>query len=218
MEGTAEEKKAMTFTDFLRVRFKGLLDPIGKFLNKMGLKPNMLTVFGLIGNIIAAYILARGEIFWGGVLVLLMGPIDALDGTMAKLRGEPTRFGAFVDSVSDRYSELFIFGGILFYYVQQQAWIGAILAYIAAIGSLMVSYTRARAEALNYEAKIGIMSRVERYIVLVPCLLIGRPMIALVILAVLANFTALQRVWHVRRQAYQANDIVGLKENKTPKP
>ncbi|NTW44626.1 MAG: hypothetical protein HGB14_09395, partial [Anaerolineaceae bacterium] len=85
MNRTAE-KKNMSFSDFMRVRFKGLLDPIAGFLNKIGLKPNMVTIFGLIGNIVAAYLLAIGEITWGGIVVLVFAPIDALDGTMARLR------------------------------------------------------------------------------------------------------------------------------------
>ena len=211
MTGTAEKKK-LSFTDFLRVRFKGLLDPIGRFLNKIGLKPNMVTIFGLIGNFGAALLIASGYITWGGILVLIMAPIDALDGTMARLREEPTRFGGFVDSVTDRYSELLTLGGLLFYFSQQSSNLGVILSFLAAAGSIMVSYTRARAEALNYDAKIGLLTRVERYFVLIPGLIFNIPMIALWILAILTNFTAFQRIWYVRKQAYLSNDIVGIKD------
>ena len=109
----------MTLTDFLRSRFKGVLDPIALFLNRIGLMPNTVTILGLAGNTLGAYFLARGQMTLGGILIFLMGPIDALDGTMARLRGDPTEFGAFVDSVTDRYSELVIFGGLLYYYLQQ---------------------------------------------------------------------------------------------------
>jgi CDP-diacylglycerol--glycerol-3-phosphate 3-phosphatidyltransferase len=208
------EKKTMSFTDFLRVRFKGLLDPIGAFLNRLGLKPNMVTVFGLIGTIVAAFLLARGQITWGGLLLVIMAPIDALDGTMARLRNEPTRFGGFVDSVTDRYAELVVFGGLLIHYVQLDAPVLSVLAYLAAAGSILVSYTRARAESLQYEAKIGLMTRVERYLILIPCLIFNRADIALWILAIATNFTALQRIWSVRRQAYAARDVVGLKDKE----
>lgn len=213
MDRTAE-KKTMSFTDFLRVRFKGLLDPIGAFLNRLGLKPNMVTVFGLIGTIVAAFLLARGQITWGGLLLVIMAPIDALDGTMARLRNEPTRFGGFVDSVTDRYAELVVFGGLLIHYVQLDAPVLSVLAYLAAAGSILVSYTRARAESLQYEAKIGLMTRVERYLILIPCLIFNRADIALWILAIATNFTALQRIWSVRRQAYAARDVVGLKDKE----
>jgi CDP-diacylglycerol--glycerol-3-phosphate 3-phosphatidyltransferase len=146
-----------------------------------------------------------------------MAPIDALDGTMARLRNEPTRFGGFVDSVTDRYSELLIFGGLLYHFSVQDSNTGVILAFLAAAGSLMVSYTRARAEALNYDAKIGILTRVERYIVLIPGLVFNFPLIALWILAILTNFTAWQRIWYVRKQAYLSQDIVGFKVNQKEK-
>lgn len=212
MDSAAKNKK-LSFTDFLRVRFKGLLDPIASFLNKLGLKPNMVTIIGLLGTMVGSYLLARGEITWGGIVVMVMAPIDALDGTMARLRNEPTRFGGFVDSVTDRYSELLIFGGLLIHYTQVGLTLPIILTYLAAAGSIMVSYTRARAEALNYEAKVGILTRVERYLLLIPCLIFNIPLVALWILAVLTNFTAIQRIYAVRKQAYAMNDIVG-KKNK----
>jgi CDP-diacylglycerol--glycerol-3-phosphate 3-phosphatidyltransferase len=139
----------------------------------------------------------------GGILILLMGPVDALDGTMARLRGESSEFGAFVDSVTDRYSELVIFGGLLYFYLQQGEWLPALLAYVAAAGSILVSYTRARAQSLGHETKVGLLTRMERYLVLAPALVFNLPQVALWILAILANLTALQRILDVRRQAHQ---------------
>jgi hypothetical protein len=101
-------------TDTTRVVFKSILDPIGKFLNRLGLMPNHLTLLGVLGNIIGTYFVAIGQMTIGGIIILLMGPIDALDGTMARLRGMSSKFGAFVDSVSDLYSELIIFGGFIY--------------------------------------------------------------------------------------------------------
>jgi CDP-diacylglycerol--glycerol-3-phosphate 3-phosphatidyltransferase len=197
------EKKRTSFSDFLRVRFKGILDPIGAFVNKLGIKPNTVTIFGLIGNFIGAGLIATGQITWGGIVVLLMGPVDALDGTMARLRGEPTKFGGFVDSVTDRYSELVILGGLLLYFLGQQNWLACALVYLAAAGSVLVSYVKARAESLGFECKVGLLTRVERYLVLAPALVINQPLIALWIIAVLANFTAFQRILYVRQQAHQ---------------
>lgn len=201
------KKDSMTFTDFLRVRFKGVLDPIASFLNRLGLMPNTVTLLGLLGNTVGAYLLATGDITLGGIIILLMGPVDALDGTMARLRGMSSDFGAFVDSVTDRYSELVIFGGLLFYCLQQQNWLGAGLAYVAAAGSILVSYTRARAQSLHMEAKVGLFSRVERFLLLAPCLVFNQPMIALWALAILTNLTAVQRIWHVRKQAYEREGL-----------
>ncbi len=200
MENT-EKKKKISLTTRLRGLFKWILDPIGGFLNKIGLTPNSITMLGLLGNIVAAFFLAQGEIVWGGVIVLVMWPVDALDGTMARLRGEPTDFGGFVDSVTDRYSELVIFAGLLYYFILQANTLAAMLVFASASGSILVSYTRARAEALDFDAKIGALTRVERYLVLAPCLIFNVPLVAMWIIAILANFTALQRIFYVRKQA-----------------
>lgn len=203
VEHAAERRERPTLTDQLRARFKGILDPIGAFLNRLGLKPNTVTLLGLVGNTVGAIFLAKGNMTVGGILILLMGPIDALDGTMARLRGEPGEFGAFVDSVTDRYSELVIFGGLLFYYLQQGEWVPALLAYLAAAGSVLVSYTRARAQSLGHETKVGMLTRFERYLVLAPALVFNLPKVALWILAVFANLTAVQRIFDVRRKAHR---------------
>ncbi|UCD41464.1 MAG: CDP-alcohol phosphatidyltransferase family protein, partial [Chloroflexota bacterium] len=150
MEQASEDKKRITFTDQMRLRFRGVLDPIGAFLNRIGLMPNTMTILGLIGNTVGAILLAQGRMTAGGLIILAMGPVDALDGTMARLRGEPSEFGAFVDSVTDRYSELVIFGGLLIYYVLQGNWTAALVTYLAAAGSVLVSYVRARASSLGY--------------------------------------------------------------------
>jgi CDP-diacylglycerol--glycerol-3-phosphate 3-phosphatidyltransferase len=194
--------KPTTLTDRLRLMFKWFLDPVGGFLNRIGLMPNTMTLLGLAGTTLGAYFLARGDMLWGGLLVLIMVPIDALDGTMARLRGEASDFGAFVDSVSDRYSELIILGGLVYYFLAINDHIGAMLSFIAAAGSVLVSYVKARAEGLGYTAKIGILTRVERYLVLAPSLLFNQPFIGVMLIAVLANFTALQRIWYVRAQAH----------------
>ncbi len=196
-------KEPVTFTDYLRKTFKHILDPIAAFLNRLGLSPNTVTILGLAGNFVGAYFLMTGNLTVGGIIILLMGPIDALDGTMARLRGEPTVFGAFVDSVTDRYSELVILGGLLFHFLLTGDFYGAALTYLAAAGSVLVSYIRARAQSVGFDTKIGILSRVERFLVLVPCLIFNFPLIALWILAIFTNFTALQRIWHVRKQFYE---------------
>src|SRR5512147_2707101 len=191
-----------TFTDYLRLWFKWVLDPLGGFFNRLGLTPNAMTMFGLLGNSVDAHFLATGNMLTGGILVLLMTPIDALDGTMARLRGESSDFGAFVDSVSDRYSELIIYGGLLYHFLRLGEPLGGMLVFIAAAGSVLVSYVKARAEGLGYGAKVGILTRVERYLVLAPSLVFNQLYIGLGIIAVFANITALQRIWHVRSQAH----------------
>jgi len=202
LDNTAENNR-ITFTEYARKRCKNILDPIAELLNRIGLMPNTVTILGLVGNTIGAYFLAKGNFLVGGLIILLMGPIDALDGSMARLRGEPTEFGAFVDSVTDRYSELVILGGLLLFYLSQGDTLGSILTYLAAAGSVLVSYIRARSQSVGYETKVGMLSRFERFLILVPCLLIAKPTIAMAILAVFANLTALQRIVDVRRKYYQ---------------
>jgi len=197
----AFQPSRLTFTELLRIRFKHILDPVGAFLNRLGIAPNTLTLAGMIGNFIGALFLARGSFLVGGIILLIMGPLDALDGTMARLRGEPTDFGAFVDSVTDRYSELVIYGGLLYHYLSAGEPRMGLLVFLAAAGSVMVSYIRARAQSLGYEAKRGILTRVERFLVLIPSLILGFPRAGLAIVAVLANITAIQRIIIVRRQA-----------------
>lgn len=201
VENVEAKVERLTFTDKMRRLFKGVIDAIAKLLINLGLKPNSVTLLGLIGNIAGAVLIALGYITIGGIVVLILAPLDAVDGTMARMRGEVTSLGAFIDSVTDRYSELFLLGGLLVYFVQHTNTTGIILVYIAAAASILVSYVKARAEALGYEAKVGLLSRLERYLVLIPCLVFNIPMIALWVLAVLGNFTALQRIYYVRKQA-----------------
>ena len=196
-------KMPITLTDRLRGWFKWAVDPVAKFFLNLGLTPNTMTILGLVGNFLGAYFLSQGKMSLGGWIMLIMTPIDALDGTMARMLGQPSAFGAFVDSVSDRYSELVLFGGLMYHYVMTMDTLGVMLAFSASVGSVMVSYVRARAESNGYEAKMGIMTRVERYLVLAPLLVFNKPIIALWILAILANFTALQRILFVRRQAHE---------------
>ncbi|MBP1702885.1 MAG: putative phosphatidylinositol synthase [Chloroflexi bacterium] len=206
MDNATEKKPPQTFTDRMRVYFKGILDPLGRFLNRLGLTPNSMTLLGLAGNVAGALLLARGEMLWGGILILLMGPVDGLDGTMARLRGTAGQFGAFVDSVSDRYSELVIFAGLIYYYSQQGDSQTMLVVYAAAAGSVLVSYIRSRGQSLGWDTKVGILTRMERYLILAPALILSTwsgfiLVIAIWIIAIFSNITAIQRIIDVRRQA-----------------
>lgn len=201
----------MSLEKYLRVTFKGVLDTIGAFFNRLGIMPNTMTLIGLLGNTIGAALLATGHITWGGVVILFMGPVDALDGTMARLRGNSTEYGAFIDSVTDRYSELVIFGGLLIHYLMHPNWLASLLVFISAAGSVLVSYTKARAEGLGFDGKVGLLTRVERFLVLAPCLIINQPLIALWILAILTNITAVQRILYVKKQAYAQGKVLEKK-------
>jgi CDP-diacylglycerol--glycerol-3-phosphate 3-phosphatidyltransferase len=203
-----------TLSDSLRIVFKGVLDPIAGLLNRTGITPISVTLLGVAGNMLAGYLVARGQIPLGGLAMLIAWPIDALDGTMARLRGEATDWGAFVDSVSDRYSELFVLGGLLYHFSKTGQHELEIVTFAAAAGSVLVSYVKARAEAQSFSAKEGLLTRAERYIVLGPCLLFNIPAIAVWIVAVLANLTALQRIWVVRAQAHANTRRLIIEESK----
>ena len=201
--GKTVKKEVITLTDQARVAFKGILDPLATLLNRLGLMPNTVTILGLLGNVIGAYLIARGYLTVGGIVVLLMGPVDALDGTMARLRGMAGNFGAFVDSVTDRYSELVIFAGLLYYFVQQGNQTAILLVFASAAGSVLVSYIRSRGQSLGWDTKVGILTRMERYLVLAPAIILNYPVVGLWIIAVFSNLTAIQRIIDIRRQAYQ---------------
>jgi len=140
-------------------------------------------------------LIANGKLVMGGVIASLAGTFDAIDGTMARLSGEPSKFGCLFDSLIDRYSEMTLLFGILIYFLSTNNKTGIILVYIALCGSFLVSYIRARAEGLGVEVKIGILTRVERLFILVLSLFFKQPLIGVLIIALLGNFTALQRFW-----------------------
>jgi CDP-diacylglycerol--glycerol-3-phosphate 3-phosphatidyltransferase len=200
---TPIEQKRPSFTDRMRVWFRWYYTPIAKFLSRLGIHPNVLTLIGLAGTAGVAVLIGLGHMTMAGILLLVMGPIDAMDGALARLSGKANPWGAFVDSVTDRYSELFLFLGFLIFYMTTKNNTGIILAYLAAAGSVLVSYVKARADASKLDANVGLLTRMERYIVLIPGLIFNLPLYALIIIAVFANFTALQRIYRVRQDAYR---------------
>ena len=201
MEQSVEQKEKLTFSDLLRYIFRKPLEMIGSFLHKLGIKPNFLTFLGVAGVFVGAVFVALGELLWGGIIVMVMAAVDVLDGAVARAGGEPEDFGAFVDSVSDRYAELMIFGSLMWYFVEIGDYRMAVVTFVAASGSVLVSYTRARAQSLGFEAKIGIMSRAVRMMALLPTITLSVPHIGVSLVAIFANITAIQRIVHVRDQA-----------------
>lgn len=174
---------------------------VGRMLGRSGVTPNMLTILGLLLTLGVTVTLATGHLVWGGVLVLLTSAFDMFDGALARATKQNSTFGAFFDSTIDRYSEALIFLGLLLYYQYAPAKNFEVsFLYLAVVGSLMVSYTRARAEALGIECKVGILARPERIILLSLGLIIGWLHVTLAILALFTNFTAIQRIYHVWAQ------------------
>jgi CDP-diacylglycerol--glycerol-3-phosphate 3-phosphatidyltransferase len=163
--------------------------------------PDTLTVLGMLFHFFFAWLISIGQMQWAAVAMFFLVPLDAFDGALArKLGREQSGFGAFLDSTLDRLAEIVLFGGFIFYYVTLGNEPMLAVAYIAITGSIMVSYTRARAESLGLNAKIGVLSRVERYAVMMFFMVIKQPDIAVSILAVFTYFTAFQRMYHVWKQ------------------
>lgn len=217
-----------------------IINPFVKFLIKMGITPNMVTTIGFLGNLLAAAMFVYagiihrrelsldvedqfqfGWIGWGGGILILFSVFDMLDGQVARIGNMQSTFGAMYDSVLDRYSELVTLGGLTFYFLELQTntamgEIGALITFIALVGSIMVSYVRARAEGLGIECKVGLMQRPERVVITSLAALatgiVGKTVDihtfnalyiligGMAIIAVFANITAFARINHCRRE------------------
>jgi CDP-diacylglycerol--glycerol-3-phosphate 3-phosphatidyltransferase len=184
-----------------------ITDPIVFLLAKAHVTPNALTLLGVLGSAGAAALLARGQFLAGGIVVLAAGALDLLDGALARATGQVTRFGAIFDSVMDRVSEAAVLFGLLYYYTDRDAREESLLIFAALAGSMLVSYIRARGEILGLAIREGLFTRAERVIVIGVGAMIDQVRIALWILAVLANLTALQRLYLVWRKTRKEEPV-----------
>jgi len=174
-----------------------LTDPIVLFMARLGISPNHLTLLGFAGNVGAGALAARGQFIAAGVLSLAASGLDLLDGALARATGRATAFGAVLDSTLDRLSEVAVLGGLAFYFANRGDREEVMLCFIAMVGSVLVSYVRARAENFGLDLREGLFTRPERVLVLGLGLIIDQTRIALWILAVVAGLTALQRLYVV---------------------
>jgi CDP-diacylglycerol--glycerol-3-phosphate 3-phosphatidyltransferase len=180
-----------------------ITDPIVSPLAAAGVTPNMISVAGFGGNVAAGALAAGGHFLWAGAVMLIFSALDLLDGALARKTGTVTKFGAVFDSVLDRMSEAAVLGGLLFHYTAAGGHTQEIvLCYAAVVGSIMVSYVRARAEGLGLTLREGLFTRAERVILLGGVLVIGHGAVvwALWLLAVMSHLTAVQRVFNVWRR------------------
>lgn len=177
---------------------EGVVSPLAR----RGVDPNLVTIVGFLLNIVTAAVLATGHLSAGGVLLLVSGLFDMLDGALARVGNNQSDFGAFLDSLLDRYSEATILLALIYVFTIRQQTPNVLLVYLVAVGSILISYARARAESLGLEAKVGIAPRPERVLILGAGLLINpeTTVVALAVLAFLTHVTALQRLLHVWRQ------------------
>jgi len=183
--------------------FVNLLTPLIKILTRWGINPNSFTLAGLIITSMAAVAFIMGHLHLGGFLILLGGLCDTIDGSLARFANKATRFGAMFDSAVDRYSEFVMFFGMVVYFVMSKDYPTSVVAFFALCGSIMVSYSRARAESLGFDSRVGIMQRPERIVFLGLGALIhpGALKFAIWLVAIFANFTALQRIRYAHKQS-----------------
>ena len=176
-------------------------DPVARVLFRARVRPNHLTVLGLGVSIAAAYVFSVGRLRWGGALLAVAGLFDFFDGAVARLAGSDSDYGAFLDSVVDRYSDLAVLLGILVFYEKGGDMPAAVLTMATLAGTVMVSYTKARAQSIGVRCEIGVMERPERLIALIAGATFNLLTPVMALLAVLTNVTALQRIVYTRRIA-----------------
>jgi CDP-diacylglycerol--glycerol-3-phosphate 3-phosphatidyltransferase len=187
--------RGKTFTLLPHSLPRRFADPVALAVARTGLTPNAVTALGLAGSLGAAALVAGGYFLIGGLLVLVAAALDLLDGALARATGRVTPFGGVFDAVLDRMGEAAVLGAVLYHFSEGGHRQEVILAYIAIVGSILVSYVRARAEAAGLSLKEGLFTRPERVIVLGVGLMVDQVLIALWILAVVSVFTALQRLY-----------------------
>lgn len=212
-----------------RARYLRVIRPVGNILARIGVHPNVLSITGLILSIVAGFVYSTGSFFWAAWVVVLAGTCDALDGQLARQSDKNNKFGAFFDSTLDRYSDGLILMGLAWYFAGGPVFIEAhdggttgfqspwavLFIIMAIVGSFMVSYTKARAEAIGLDCKVGLMQRPERItLLIIGSLLSVIPVIGLIlikltllILALSSNFTAIHRMIYVRNQLLRGNQV-----------
>lgn len=197
------------FSDLGRRLFSPILARVVAWLQTTGVTPNALTLIGFLLTGVTAVLLAIGYFRLGAVMLFVAAIFDMLDGSLARATSQSSTFGAFIDSTLDRYSESVTFLALAIFYSQSPDYrTEIILVFVILIGSLMVSYTRARAEALNIECKVGILQRPERVVLLIFGLLTSWMLPVLWIMAILTNFSAVQRIYEVYSRTSQHPPVV----------
>lgn len=190
-------------TQYIGVTCQWIIDKIVYVLSALRISPNMLTMFGLAINFYAAFLFADDRFKAAGGVVIFAGLFDMLDGQVARLTNRVSDFGAFLDSVIDRYSDVVLFIGLLIYYARARRFFYVVLVAVVMAGSVMVSYTRARAESLIPQCKVGFLERPERIVLIIIGALFNRMAAVLWVIAVLANVTVFHRCLYTWKETLQ---------------
>ncbi|MBW2562281.1 MAG: CDP-alcohol phosphatidyltransferase family protein [Deltaproteobacteria bacterium] len=207
--------------------YYALIERLVRPLVRSSFSPNVVSLVSLVASFAACILYARGTFFWGGTVLLLSGFLDTLDGTIARLTGQSTRFGALLDSTLDRYADFCVFAGLLIFY--RYHWMFFIVI-LAILGSFMVSYVKARAESLGTTRVVGLMQRPERVLLIVAGSLLTAPVswydpryqdvplvAVLCLLSILTNITALHRLLAARQELSQ-QEKEEMRSNRRPFP
>ncbi len=195
----------MNRADVRRLLSSRVEQPIARLLAALGLTPNAITMMGMVGAVAAGLLASQGLLAAAGAATLIAGILDLFDGSVARLTGRKSKFGALLDSTADRVSEAAVLVGLAVYYAGEQSALGVLLSCGAMAGSMMVSYVRARAGGLGVDCEVGIFTRPERVAAMGAGLIAGQWVggVLLVVLGATAGLTAIttvQRVLHVRRE------------------
>ena len=183
-----------SFTEWFRKVSRWLVIPAAGFLARLGLSANTLTIIGCLLNVGVGVVLATGRLRLGGICLIVAAGFDALDGTLARQTNGATQFGAFLDSVLDRVSESVVLLGLAWWYMGQAGRMQEMLVYAVIVGSMLVSYTRARAEGIGVECKVGVFDRVLRAVLLIAGLILGLLEPTLWLLAIGTTATTIRRI------------------------
>jgi CDP-diacylglycerol--glycerol-3-phosphate 3-phosphatidyltransferase len=200
------------FSQYIGKICRAILDIIVKTVSALKIHPNYLTLIGFLTTILAAFQLAKGKFLNAGLVIIVAGVFDMLDGRVARITNNVTRFGAFFDSVLDRYSDIAIYLGLMVYYSKGQRISYVILSGVAMMGSLMTSYTRARAESLIPLCKVGFMERPERLVLLIIGMLANRMAPVLWIIAFFSNMTVIHRIVFTWKEAKKLEQNINDKD------
>jgi CDP-diacylglycerol--glycerol-3-phosphate 3-phosphatidyltransferase len=192
-----------TFTDRMRVRVAFVATPIARAIGRLGIHPNTLTILGMLLQVGVGVVFGLGHIVLGGYLLLIVAPIDMLDGTLARVLGKQSDFGAFLDSTLDRVSDAALILGLTAHYIRQGAHTEVALLLVSLVAAMMVSYVRARAESLGFSCKVGVLTRMERIALIGILAALALPTLMIWVLALLSVFTVIQRILSVYKSSLQ---------------
>jgi CDP-diacylglycerol--glycerol-3-phosphate 3-phosphatidyltransferase len=196
-------KRWDTLTDWARAKGGVLLRPLVNALGRLGVHPNTITLLGMLLQAGVGVVFGLGHLTLGGWLLLIVGPVDALDGLLARVFGKQSRFGAFLDSTLDRLSDAAVILGLTVHYMLQMDYFKVALLLTSLVAAMMVSYVRARAEAQGFSCKVGLLTRFERIVLIGVLSAFGLHTVMVWALAVLSVFTVVQRVLHVYKVSLQ---------------